>query len=193
VVEQEMKIPVATLSAVRERLGHSGGRRLNPSTLEENWVLDDPGRTLSGSGRLLRVRRAGEQAWLTLKEPGSFSGGVKSRVEIQTSIGNAETVLAVLGGLGFRPVRCYQKRREEWSFGPVVVALDETPMGEFVELEGPAELLARAATDLGLDPRKAVLGTYLDLWVAYRALHPEAPVNMTFPDSSDPDVDRTAP
>jgi adenylate cyclase class 2 len=180
VVEQEMKIPGAALTVVREHLAQRGGRCLHPSALEDNWVLDGPDRTLSGSGRLLRVRQAGGRAWLTLKEPGSFSGGVKSRIEIETSIGSAETVLAILAGLGFRPARRYQKRRETWSWGPIVVALDETPMGAFVELEGPAERLAGAARDLGLDPETAVLGTYLDLWTAYRALHPDAPLDMVF-------------
>jgi adenylate cyclase class 2 len=182
VVEQEMKIPVAALPPVRDNLAQRGGRCLHPLTLEDNLVLDDARRTLSGSGRLLRVRQAGQLSWLTLKEPGSFSGGVKSRIEIETSVGSGEPVLAILAGLGFTPVRHYQKRREAWSLGQIVVALDETPMGAFVELEGPADLLAAAAADLGLDPRKAVRGTYLDLWLAHRALHPDAPVDMVFPD-----------
>ena len=188
-----MKIPVAALSHVRERLARAGARCDQPSALEENWVLDDPVRTLAGSGRLLRVRRTGDRAWLTLKEAASFSGGVKSRVEIETSVGNPETVLAVLGGLGFRPVRRYQKRREVWTLGAVVVALDETPMGEFVELEGPAEILPGAATALALDPKAAVLGTYLDLWVAYRGHHPDAPAEMVFSDPGGPAADRKAP
>jgi len=175
-----MKIPVAALPPVRDRLERRGGRCLHPLTLEDNWVLDDAGRTLFGGSRLLRVRQMGQLSWLTLKEPGSFSGGVKSRVEIETPVGSAETVLAVLAGLGFRPVRHYQKRRESWCLGQVVVALDETPMGAFVELEGPAGLLAAVAADLGLDPRTAVRGTYLDLWLAHRALHPDAPADMVF-------------
>lgn len=181
VVEQEMKIQVAALRVVREHLAHRGGRCLHPSSLEDNWVLDDQRRTLSASARLLRVRQTGHGCWLTLKEPGSFSGGVKSRIEIESSVESAEPVLAILAGLGFRPVRHYQKRREEWSLRQIVVALDETPMGDFVELEGPADLLPAAAADLGLDPLAAARGTYLDLWVAYRALHPDAPADMVFP------------
>ena len=178
-----MKIPVAALADVRERLAEAGGRRLHASTFEETWVLDDGRRTRVGSGRLLRVRRAGEDAWLTLKEPGSFAEGVKSRVEVETPVGSAERTLAVLAGLGFEPVRRYQKRRESWSLGGITVALDETPMGAYVELEGPAERLPAAALALGLDPRQAVTETYLGLWLAYRARHPEAPVDMVFADA----------
>jgi len=63
----------------------------------------------------------------------------------------------------------------------VTVALDETPMGAFVELEGQAEQLPAAALALGLDPHAAALGTYLDLWSAYRTGHPDAPEDMVFP------------
>lgn len=177
-----MKIPVAALPVVRERLGERGGRCLYPSALENNWVLDDDRHTLARSGRLLRVRQSGRQCWLTLKGPGSFAEGVKSRIEIETPVESVERILAILDGLGFRPARRYQKRREVWTLGEIVVALDETPMGEFVELEGPGELLAEAAADIALDPRTAVRGTYLDLWSAYHALHPDAPADMVFPE-----------
>jgi adenylate cyclase, class 2 len=181
VVEQEMKIPVAAVTVVRGRLVERGGRCLHASALEDNLVLDDERRTLAGTGRLLRVRTMGAECWLTLKGPGSFAGGVKSRDEIETSVESAYSALAILDGLGFRPVRRYQKRREAWSLGPIVVALDETPAGDFVELEGPADLLAEAAAGLGLDPASAVRATYLDLWAAFRRVHPDAPVDMVFP------------
>jgi adenylate cyclase class 2 len=129
--------------------------------MEDNWVLDDTARTLATAGRLLRVRRFGDRSFLTLKGPATFSAGVKSRVETET-------------------VRRYQKRRETWSLEGVTVALDETPMGAFVELEGESARLASVASALGLDPRTSVRGTYLDLWTAYRAEHPDAPQDMVF-------------
>jgi len=181
VLEQEMKIPVAALSETRRRLAERGARLVAPTALEDNWVLDDDRGTLAAAGRLLRVRRAGSDSWLTLKEPGSFAGGVKSRVETETVVGSADQALAILAGLGFRPVRRYQKRRESWTFDGVVVALDETPIGAFVEVEGPAARLVAVALELGLDPGAAVRGTYLDLWNAHRAHHPGAPADMVFP------------
>ncbi len=175
-----MKIPVPTLTPIRQRLAAAGARRLHPQLHEGNWVLDDPSHTLAAAGRLLRVRRAGDTATLTVKEPGTFAGGIKSRVELETEVGSAEQALAILAGLGFVPVRRYEKRRESWSLDGVTVALDETPMGAFVELEGESPLLEPAAVELGLDPRAAVRGTYLDLWAAFRAAHPGAPEDMVF-------------
>ena len=176
-----MKIPVPALPAVRRRLVERGGELLHALALEDNWVLDDAGRSLSTAGRLLRLRCFGGRATLTLKGEASFSGRVKSRVEVETDVSDPEQTLAILAGLGFAPVRRYQKRRESFSLDRVIVALDETPMGAFVELEGQAEQLPAAALALGLDPHAAALGTYLDLWSAYRAGHQDAPADMVFP------------
>ncbi len=176
-----MKIPVPSLPAVRRRLVERGSQLLHPIALEDNWVLDDARRSLSAAGRLLRLRRFGGQATLTLKGQASFSGGVKSRVEMETEVADAEQTLAILSGLGFAPVRRYQKRRESFSLDRVIVALDETPMGAFVELEGQADQLPAVAHALELDPHAAALGTYLDLWSAYRTGHPDAPEDMVFP------------
>lgn len=179
-LEQEIKIPVAAFAPVRGRLAELRARCQVPFTLEDNWVLDDDHGSLAASGRLLRVRRAGQRCWVTLKEPASFEGGVKSRVELETGVADADGALAVFRRLGFAAVRRYQKRRETWAFGDFVVALDETPLGGFVEVEGPGDRLAAAAVDLGLNPATAARGTYLDLWHAYRALHPDAPPDMLF-------------
>jgi adenylate cyclase class 2 len=180
VLEQEMKIPVPSLSALRRRLAEHGGRVLHPLAMEDNWVLDNGTRSLAASGRLLRLRRFGERLILTLKGEASFSQGVKTRVEVETDVGDAEHMLTILLGLGFTPVRRYQKRRELWSFQRVFVALDETPMGSFVELEGPADELPSAVQTLELDPGAAVRGTYLDLWSTHRTAHPDAPEDMVF-------------
>lgn len=180
-LEQEMKIPVASLADVRRRLVERGAHTLDSFALEDNWVLDEKGGTMAASGQLLRVRRFGGRSTLTLKGEASFSAGVKSRVEIETEVGDAEQALAILGALGFVPVRRYQKRRETFSLDRVIVSLDETPMGAFVELEGQAEQLPAAALALELDPRTAAHGTYLDLWAAHRRTHPGAPEDMVFP------------
>jgi adenylate cyclase class 2 len=180
VLEQEMKIPVASLAPVRQRLDAVGAERVHPQLREDNWVLDDRSHTLAAAGRLLRVRQMGDDAALTVKEPGTFAGGIKSRVELETAVASAGQTLAILGALGFTPVRRYQKRRESWAVRGVVVALDETPMGAFVELEGESPLLQPLAVELGLDPRAAARGTYLDLWTAFRAAHPGAPEDMVF-------------
>jgi adenylate cyclase, class 2 len=183
VVEHEMKIPIGSHAAVRRRLARRRAQLIQTKTPEDNWVLDDRAGTLAASGRLLRLRRFAGRTILTFKGTASFAAGVKSRPEYETAMEDAGAALAILAGLGLVPVRRYQKLREVWSLGGVTVALDETPMGAFVELEGETAGLPAAAAALGLDPGAAARGTYLDLWAAFRAEHPEAPEDMVFPDS----------
>jgi adenylate cyclase class 2 len=181
VLEQELKIAVASTDALRQRLTERGGLVSRARAMEDNWVLDDRTGTLATAGHLLRLRRSGGRALLTFKGTATFAGGVKSRAEFETAVEDADAALAILAALGFAPVRRYQKRREVWTVEGVAVMLDETPMGSFVELEGEAARLTAVAAKLGLDPGAAARGTYLDLWVAYRAAHPEAPEDMLFP------------
>ncbi len=180
-IEQEIKVPVGGLDETRRRLSAAGATLEQPLTFEENWVLDDAAGRLRASGRLLRVRRWGAAWTVTFKGPATFGGGVKSRQELESGVGDGASVLALLAALGFTPVRRYQKRRETWRLGRVVVCLDETPLGCFVELEGDADAVLAGSVTLGLDPAEAARGSYLDLWLAHRALHPDAPEDMVFP------------
>lgn len=182
-LEQEMKIPVPSLTPVREALARAGGQLWQPETFEDNSVLDDEARLLAASGRLLRLRRVGGKNLFTFKGPARFAAGVKTRSEFEIAVTDGEQLLAILAALGFRQVRRYQKRRETWHLGAIAVALDTTPVGCFVEVEGEGGALAAAAASIGLDPRSAVPGTYLDLWTRYRAAHPEAPADMVFADA----------
>jgi adenylate cyclase, class 2 len=179
-LEHEIKVPVSSLDVVRLRLRDSGATLRHGAMFEENWVLDDAGRTIAARGCLLRVRRWGEVSYLTYKGPARFAAGVKTREELETGVGDPEVVLQALAALGFTPARRYQKWRELWLFGGLAVTLDRTPMGCFVELEGPPEAIPVVAAALGLDPEHAVAGTYLHLWEEYRAAHPEAPADMVF-------------
>ena len=180
-IEREIKVPVRRLDPVRAALGELGADRLEPMTFEDNLVFDDAAHTLAGSGRLLRLRRWGAVATLTYKGPASFVDGVKHRQELETPVADFEATLAILAALGFVPLRRYQKRRELWDVDGVHVALDETPIGCFVELEGDDAALRSLAPRLGLDPAHAVAGTYLDLWNEWRSRHPEAGPDMVFP------------
>ncbi len=179
-LEHEIKLHVDSLDGVRSRLRERGASLRQAATFEDNWVLDDDSRRIGAAGCLLRVRRWGDAAFVTFKGPARFAGGVKTREEIETTVGDAAIALELMAALGFTPWRRYQKRRELWEMQGVAVALDDTPMGCFVELEGAAESIGTVAARLGLDPAEAVSGTYLHLWEAFREVHPEAPVDMVF-------------
>ncbi len=178
--EQEFKFGVASLVPVRATLQRLGASLRVPATLERNWVLDDAQGSLRQKGCLLRVRQWGEHHLLTFKGPARLAAGLKVREELEVGVEAGEKALAVLLALGYAPVFYYEKERETWSLRQAAVALDHTPMGDFVELEGERPGLRELAVALGFVPEAALRGTYLELWQSYRKEHPEAPLHMVF-------------
>jgi adenylate cyclase class 2 len=181
-IEAELKIPVTELGGLRAMLERRGARLLHPALRERNTLLDTSEGALERGGRALRLRSLGDRHLLTYKGPVSFRGAVKERREVELDVGDAEAMTAILAELGLRPVIRYEKDREAWSLEQVVVTLDHTPMGDFVELEGAPDRLPDAAVALGLDPAAAVRGSYLGLWQEHRRRHPELdlPRDMVF-------------
>ncbi|MEE4270860.1 MAG: class IV adenylate cyclase [Thermoanaerobaculales bacterium] len=179
-IESELKIPVADLEPVARRLDEIGGRRLHAAELEVNILFDTDGGRLAAAREVLRIRRAGTRTIVTYKGPASWQGAVKQRREIELDVSAADDAAQMLHALGFLARMRYEKIRESWEMGAVRIDLDRTPMGDFVEVEGPPEELESAARQLGLDVASAVAGSYVSLWHDYRELHPEAGPDMVF-------------
>lgn len=180
-LEQELKFAVEDLAGLRGKLASLGAVLVVPASLERNWVLDQADRRLQRGGQLLRVRQWRGEVTLTFKGPATFAAGVKSREELEVSVGDAEQLLAIFAALGFSVAFYYEKHREVWRFDAVTVDLDHTPMGDFLELEGEANALGELCRKLGFAPQQALRGSYLELWLAFRQRHPEAPAHMVFP------------
>ena len=61
---------------------------------------------------------------------------MKVREEQETLVGDGEVLLKIFEELGLHIWFRYEKYREEFSHEDVIVAIDETPVGVFVEIEG---------------------------------------------------------
>lgn len=181
-VEIELKIPVNDLTAVRDRLREIDAGLDVASAREVNILLDSAEGRLAAAGAVLRLRRYSGHQMITFKGPASYQGAVKFRTEHETTVENLEAMQLILEDLGFSPVARYEKDRESWRVGAVVVVLDHTPMGDFVEVEGPRAEIESVANKLALDPASAVRGSYLALWRDYRQQRPELalPRDMVF-------------
>ncbi len=163
-VETEAKIRVESLSAVRRRLTAARARRLHSRTFETNTLYDSSGGALRSTGKAFRLRRYGKDAMVTLKGAATVSAGLKSRVELETSVGSFETFAGILQGVGLLPRFRYEKFREVWMLGRTTVCLDETPLGAFIEIEGTAPSIHRIARQLGVDRRRFLSDSYPALW-----------------------------
>jgi adenylate cyclase class 2 len=178
--EIEVKLPCSDLDAVRGTLQQKGAGPVSGLHEEVNDLYDDAERRLSARGAALRLRRARGRNLLTYKGPARFVSGVKVREERETEVKDPDAVRAILAGLGFAPTFRYEKRREEWSFEGCAVALDETPIGRFVEVEGEPTAIRRAVAALSLDFSEAIPYSYARLYLDLRTKNPALPPDMVF-------------
>jgi adenylate cyclase class 2 len=178
--EIEIKLPCEDLARVRERLQALGARSVSDLHFEVNELYDDPAGRLSRSGSTLRVRRAGGETILTYKGPSRFEEGIKQRVERETRVSDGEEIEAILEALGLSPRFRYEKRREEWRLDSALVALDETPIGNYVEIEADPPEIRRVVVALDLDFASAVPYSYAKLYERKRKEDPGLPEDMVF-------------
>jgi adenylate cyclase class 2 len=106
------------------------------------------------------------QGLLTFKGPVQ-PGSMKVREEHETAIGDPAVMLRVLEELGFRVWFRYQKYREEFSLDDVIIAVDETPVGTYVEIEGGERGIASATAALGRTAGDYLLDSYRALFVRH--------------------------
>lgn len=187
--EREIKVAVAGLEPVRQRLRAAGAELHGPACLETNLVfdrLDAPSaRTLRSRRELLRLRSDAAGSRLTYKSAPRFVGSVKERVEHEFSVDDPVTARRFLESLGFGVAARYEKVRERWLLGGCEVSLDRTPMGNFVEVEQvtgdlPADGIEEVCRRCGLDPEQAAKGSYLALYSEYRRDRQDLPSDMIF-------------
>ena len=178
-VERELKIAVAHVDSVRAAVEAAGGKYLHGPSFEDNVIFDRDSRLYSRS-EVLRLRTDDRGSRLAWKGAAHFEDGVKVRDEHEVALDDPDAITAILIAIGYQPVRRYQKIRDEWLLGGCHVALDQTPIGHFVEVEGDEP---RAVFELlGLDPEQAEPRSYLSLWNDYRRENPEEGEDMLMPE-----------
>ena len=203
----------AALSRIGAQLANPEVSRVH----EENVVFDTPDGKLAGRGQLLRIRtetpelhkhlssaKSRPRVVLTFKQPLARSSGqrtesvsegpYKVRDEIELEVADAIHLARIFEGLGMKGWFRYEKYRttfqlpasEAWARG-LLIELDETPIGTFVELEGPASAIDRAAKELGHSKQDYILKNYLTLYTEDCRRKGEKPTHMVFrtpPESS---------
>lgn len=177
---------------------------------EENLIFDTPQGGLAKHGQLLRIRtetpetprktkktKSKPRVVLTFKRPvarpaepdsaHAAYGSHKVREETEMEVADAAKLTQIFEGLGMSGWFRYEKYRttfqlpasKAWARG-LLIELDETPIGTFAELEGPAAAIDRAAQELGYSKRDYVLKNYLVLYIEECRRNNEQPRHMLF-------------
>jgi adenylate cyclase class 2 len=196
----------AALERLGARLVGPGSAKVH----EDNVIFDTPEGRLANRGQLLRIRTETTQpqgeshlevpkkrVLLTFKQPmpessdpmteNAYAGPYKIRDEMELEVSEASNLTRIFECLGMRGWFRYEKYRttyqlpdsSAWAKG-LLIELDETPIGTFVELEGPASAIDRAAEMLGYSKHDYILQNYLSLYMEDCRRKGEQPGHMVF-------------
>jgi adenylate cyclase class 2 len=166
-VEREIKLRFASVEEARDAVIATGATPLLGRRLQEDALLDTEDESLRRRRCVLRIRIENGKSRITFKGPVQPSI-VKVREELETVVGDGELLLRIFEELGFHIWFRYQKYREEFSHEDVTVAIDETPVGVFVEIEGSEPGIGAMADALGRSASDYILDSYRGLFLMLR-------------------------
>lgn len=179
-IEIKLRLP-PDLSKIRRTLRGLGFRVSERRSHETNVLFDNPHNPLGKQGKLIRIRRLGPQALLTYKGP-SKSVRYKKRHELEVYLSDAKVAAEIFQKIGYQQVFRYEKFRTAYvnPGEPGKALLDETPVGNFLELEGPPRWIGRTARLLGFSQADYITGSYGYLYALYCREHGIRPKDMLF-------------
>jgi len=177
--EIEIKFRVESLRSLTRKLRAAGFRLETPQTHEMNTLYDLPGQVLRNRKELLRLREYGKSWKLTHKSGGKL-GRHSSRQELETGVGDGKKMDSILRALGYSPSFRYEKFRAEWTDGKGQVVVDETPIGDFCEIEGPPRWIDATARKLGVKHEDYIMKNYATLFAEWKQEHKSPATEMTF-------------
>jgi len=177
--EMEIKFRVGDLRSLRRRLLAAGFHVQTRRTHEMNSLYDLARQPLRKKGALLRLRKYGAE-WVLTHKAKSIAGRHKTRVETETQVADGKAMDAILRALGYRVTFRYEKFRAEWSDGLGHVVIDETPIGNFGEIEGAPRWIDRTAGALGIGPADYITKSYAELFFEWKRRTGARANEMTF-------------
>ena len=190
--EIELKFPIADLDALQSRLPGLGFHLDTPRTFEHNTLYDTPTRDLRTRRQILRLRQYGSLCTVTHKRHPEHEDPIemqryKVRIETETTITDGEALAEIFQQLGYAPAFIYDKYRSEWS-QPLPetpelrahLVIDETPIGNYAELEGPAKWIDHTLEALNVQPSECLTESYGKLFLTWKMRTGDPAEHLTF-------------
>ena len=179
-LEREIKLRFDSAEEARARILALGATPLLGRRLQEDCLLDTEDERLRRQRSTLRVRSEGGKSLLTFKGPAHSRPRSRSAKSTKPSSPTARRCTTILEELGLHVWFRYEKYREEFSADDVVIAIDETPVGVFVEIEGGEDAIHETARALGRTPADYITDSYRFLFLQHRDANGLAGHDMVF-------------
>lgn len=182
-LEIECKLYFQSIYTIQAHLAQAGAVLTNPRTYEHNIRYEGPNGDFTSRGIVLRLRRD-QDTRLTYKAPApQMAAGMVTRLELETTVGDFETMDAILQHLGYRHNMVYEKYRTTYhlpNVPDVELVMDEMPYGNFLEVEGTPEGIEAALAKLNLTDAPRIEVGYVDLFELLRRHYQFAFRDLTF-------------
>ena len=176
-IEREIKYKVESFEPYRKRLLRQGAKRKSPC-LEDNTVFDDKEESLKRENKLLRLRNS-DSVTITFKKPVDRSR-FKIMEEYEIEVSDFEEAERIITSLGFHKVFRYQKRREVFTLQDTHILFDETPIGNYIEIEGTEKRILQLSKVLDLDSDRGSTKNYMELYREHCRQKNLTPTDMVF-------------
>jgi adenylate cyclase class 2 len=182
-IETEIKFRVESVEKLMIQLRQAGFSQQTPRAFESNVLYDTPDRTMRARTAILRIRNYAGRWVVThkrLPDVGPGEDAHKHRVETETEVADGDVLAQIFLSLGLVAAFRYEKWRSEWSDGEGHCVIDETPIGDYAELEGSDEWIDRTAERIGVDRSAYLTLSYGRLFEQWRAEHHSDANDLTF-------------
>ena len=156
-IEKKYRLTAQEVERIRTELKEIGAEFVGRE-FEENRIFT--GEALRELGAVVRIRTTERRVILTYKRRVPSEFDVKTQIEHEVEVSDADGAAAILAELGLKQWLLYEKYRDTWRLRSVEVVLDELPFGLFMEIEGPVTGIREAEMLLGLEDLAAEHETY---------------------------------
>jgi len=182
-IDTEIKFRVENVDELVANLRRAGFREQTPRAFESNVLFDTPDRKMRARTEILRIRNYAGRWTIThkrLPDSGPGEDAHKHRVETETDVDDGNVLAEVFRSIGLVTAFRYEKWRSEWTDGEGHCVIDETPIGNYAELEGSPEWIDRTAARLGVARSAYLTLSYGRLFEQWQAEHHSTAKDLTF-------------
>ncbi len=167
-LEIEVKIQIKNSKGIAVKIVELGAQLVKERYFEENTLYDFPDFALTKKKQAFRLRKIKRKTYLTFKGSPQKSRQFKIREEYETEVKNANQIKKIIKSLGLVPKFQYDKFRTVFRKKKLNICLDETPVGDFIELEGEQNHIVKFASSLGFSRSDFIKKNYIDLYTELR-------------------------
>lgn len=182
-IETEIKFRLTDTAGFETRLTAAGFRLKTPREFESNVLYDTPDRSMRARTEILRIRHYCGRWTVThkrLPDAGPGEDRHKHRIETETEVEDGAVLAEIFLSLGLVAAFRYEKWRTEWTDGLGYCVIDETPIGNFAELEGTPEWIDDAAARLRVSHTEYMTLSYGRLFDQWREANKSSAEDLTF-------------